>query len=810
MNEQPTVLDVTKLGEGLYRYRLARPEPFFGAVEQVWNVRVQPNVLNQLCANMNNAMKESYLHREAPDSPEYDAAVHNIGTSGQGLYDILFPINDPHIQSLRKKLSEIDTPLLISTGDPQIHWELINNREGSGFLGLKMSIGRRLLTRGVPRSVEERVGKWRCLIVANPNADEDENDLPDAAVEARQFILWLKKNKVGSVDYLEGSEATLAALLERLPANEYDLIYYAGHIVPDTQRGEYAFRLSGGELLGSSSIRNFVRGAPIVFLNGCWGGCFRGLEEAPGCLEGLTDGFLEAGAQVVIGSVFPVSDDGARVFAEKLFESILGGEPVGEAMKSARDFVMNNGSYGTAWAGFVLYGNPCLRVRQGGDDKKKKLDKFLRSIGMSRDDFERACLDVIEQAIEFGRPAGTVGTPHIFAAIVGGEDGSLRGQLKLLGIPPNDLRSACEDAFKQAAEGVDSAAEIDISENTRKIIGSSKDIAEQDGREKIAEIDLLKGFVQTGGGGMGQILIQLGVDLVDLVPPDVWKEGDFSKEAWDVLCCAAAASRELGAQVISSEMLFIGMLCCENSGLTRSLKKLGHYKKLADAFRVAEVVSGWTDEKKEVRGIGASQSVVNIVRLAKTIAELDKRDKVSDEDLLSAFVQHGGGRMGEFLDSCGLPFEMLTSEIILADGELDMSKFTEPARGIIKRGIACARDKSHTMFGRRHLLYAMLSCENGEMVELIKKQGKDPDYLAEKLHVQMPVGNVSDSRIEANTGCMSGSLLKVFLAAEADLKGRPDGFIGEMQLLRALVKDGGGEAGEFLVENGVRWSRLFE
>ncbi len=547
MDEQPTVLDVIRVGTSIYRYQLVKPGPF-GSMSQVWQVNVQPNVLQGFCTNIDESMRQAYLHRGEPDSAAYDGATRRLASSGQGLYDTLFPATDLHIQSLRRELAELTTPLLISTGDPQVHWELINDRLEEGYIGLKQSVGRRLQTRGIPRGVPMREGEWRCLVVANPNSDEEEDDLPEAAEEARKFKLWLEQNKVGSVDYLEGLEATLGALLDRLPAQEYDVIYYAGHIVPDAQSGEYALRLNGGELLCSSSIRNLVKGSPIVFLNGCWGGCSRGLDDGPGSLVGLTDGFLEAGAQIVIGSVFPVSDDGARAFAEKFFELALGGEPVGTAMRSARAHVMETKSYGTAWAGFVLYGNPCLQIRpptNGEDD----IERLLHSVGLDKDDFDESCLDVVERAASFGKQVGLVGTAHLFAAMVGGEDPSLRTRLNQLGIPADRLRSACEDAFNQDAAESEPATTLELSPNARNIISQSKQIAGKAGHDRIGEPDLVVSFVETGGGGMGHALTKLGVELSALILPDPWNPEDFTPEAWEALCYSAACNEGPGSEL---------------------------------------------------------------------------------------------------------------------------------------------------------------------------------------------------------------------------------------------------------------------
>ena len=56
--------------------------------------------------------------------------------------------------------------------------------------------------------------------------------------------------------------------------------------------------------------------------------------------------------------------------------------------------------YAAAWACFVMYGNPCLRLELKVDEVQRMLDEA----GLKREDFEPDCMRVVEQAYEYGRP----------------------------------------------------------------------------------------------------------------------------------------------------------------------------------------------------------------------------------------------------------------------------------------------------------------------------------------------------------------------------------------------------------------------
>ena len=175
--------------------------------------------------------------------------------AGQALYDELFPPGHM-LEDLRVALRELKNALLISTDDPDIYWELLNDGVGEGFLGLKYDIGRRLVARSLPGRLPRPEKRLSCLIIADPNEDEPDWTLPETQKEAPKLRESLMLRNVDCAGYLLGEDATLDAVQAGVREGA-DIIHFAGHIVAG--KGGYSLRLRNGELFGPADIRRHVR-----------------------------------------------------------------------------------------------------------------------------------------------------------------------------------------------------------------------------------------------------------------------------------------------------------------------------------------------------------------------------------------------------------------------------------------------------------------------------------------------------------------------------------------------------------------------
>lgn len=112
----------------------------------------------------------------------------------------------------------------------------------------------------------------------------------------------------------------------------------------------YADHLSG-------SVLNLGRSKPLVFLNACQVG--QGGMSLTG-IGGWASRFLAAGAGAFIGPLWSVYDKPACDFAKHLYSELIGGKPIGEAVKNARLSIRQDGD--PTWLAYTVFAYPLATV----------------------------------------------------------------------------------------------------------------------------------------------------------------------------------------------------------------------------------------------------------------------------------------------------------------------------------------------------------------------------------------------------------------------------------------------------------------
>jgi hypothetical protein len=490
----------------------------------------------------------------------HDQARLKLKAGGVGLFEALFSERDLHAATFGRAVWIPERPLLLVTDEPNLLWELLNDGTEDGFLALKFEVGRQLFARRVPGVAVPKRASWRCLLIADPNEDEPRWALPKAAAEARRLRQSLVARGVNCDDFLQGHEATHHAVTDKLLLNEYDIIHYAGHVVHhvDDDHPQYALRLHGGKLLLAGSLQRHVKGNPIVFLNGCFTAQATELAAAVDWVQSLTNAFLEAGAQVVVGSLFRVPDEGGRVFAETFYRQVLDGATLGNAMRMARNEVYGKPEYGAAWACFVMYGDPCLRLEITVDE----LEQMLKAVELHRRDFDPTGLEVLEKAMSYGGRARFVATPHVFTALVAMASTGVRDWLERNRVPAETLHRDFQTLFDELSRAIEERrpgdashppTPVGLSDNARAMLERARSLA---GKDPISSEVLVKAFAQTAGGRTGKILRRLGVDVRALDPE------------------AATSAAHRGLAGIDSISVFAAMLQRKDGPLTRAFDRL--------------------------------------------------------------------------------------------------------------------------------------------------------------------------------------------------------------------------------------------
>lgn len=713
-----TILNINKTGDDQYSIQLTKQGdefPFsFAAGSKLYKIRVDSKAVGVLHRKFEEAVDA------ATDSPSVPGIATNpFITLGKGLFSALLPSRQ--VEDLRRELASDDSPLLITTDDPDPFWEYMNDGEGQGFFCLKRDVGRSLKIADIAFAPTPRPDrKWRCLMIADPTGD-----LPGALEEAVRLRDWFEQRDVDCENFLTGSDASYENVLTKL-LEEYDIIHYAGHIVQDDVSGEVRMRLHANAYLTPDTIRTFVKGGSIVFLNGC---------RSARAVRGLADAFISVGTRVVLGSLFDTPDAGGRVFAETFYANGLSGKPVGEAVRLARQSVIGVPAFAATWACFIMYGDPTGRL----DLRVDELQSALNGTGLSRLDFDIDAAAVMEAAVRFGAPVGSVSTSRLFAAMVGGADAHLRDCLRAAGVPPDSLQRAFQEVFRLSEHDAEHETGMPFSPNALAIVRLGQKAAQANGRARIGEKDLLAGFVEHGGGAAGEILRHLGVRLSSLsrnpkststrVEPDgpsvqrgtegvvrvgAVSSADCSPAAWQALLAATELSVRSGAKVLSTSHLMWGLNQDPAGALAHALRRL------QISLSLTGPMSGPSDVLPAE--VPCSKRTAEILLEAQAVAAAAQRP-ISDGNLLKAFVRCGAG---EFLAQKGLVLDALASELFVEDGGLDFARFDESVQSILDATIECATNKRHPVVGRRHVLYALLVAEDGLLPQRLADQGRTP------------------------------------------------------------------------------------
>jgi len=799
---QPAILEIVRKDESRYHYSLTLPgnQPQFLAGTKLWAVDVDPKLIQTLSDGVSEAVLSTYQEGAQPEA--YQEIFSRLGG---GLFDALLPKRQA--EGLRRELRNLDSPLLIITDAPDVFWEHMHDSEQEQPFCLRFPLGRSLRTTDVPRGVPPKERQqWRCLIIANATSD-----LPDAADEAAVLRRSLEGKGIDCSVFLEGAECTYSRVVAAL-LTEYDIIHYAGHVEMNDQR-EFCMVLHGGEFLTPGNIRTLGKGAPIVFLNGCQSG---------GAVSGLGDAFIAAGARVVVGSLFESPDAGGRAFAEAFYEAALKGKSMGEAMLLARQHVLGKSEYAAAWACYIMYGDPTLRFQL----KTDHLQTCLQSLGLTRLDLDPGAERILEDAVGYGQPVGEMGSAHLFAALVDGPSRIMWHRLQELGIPPAQLSKAFQQVFRVTQQGRESepidgqSASVRLSHSAERILRAAREAVPE---ERIRETDLVRGFVQCGGGNTGEILRRLGVSLPDLdpgksvprsrvrrdseaaAPLQVRSVGGLTERdcealAWNILLVAVSNAFATKSTRVGTPHLLAGLAHRQDGLLSASLRR----------FRIQLSLQVPPQESSTpVAGdVGCSATVERILLEARALAAIDSRDRLAERDLLRAFVRLGGGTSGERLARQGLVLQALTSGLFEDSGDLALERFDGSLQDTLSEALGTAKRKRYSVLGRRHLVLAMLCRPESYLSVRIREQEKDVELLADQLLALMPTGSSTQGPPGLKTRSLSSELVSVLCRAEELCSEQREEKISESHVIRAWLEDGGGELGAWLAERGVRLRRL--
>jgi CHAT domain-containing protein len=218
------------------------------------------------------------------------------------------------------------------------------------------------MMREFPRRNEYTRGeRLRFLFIANPTGD-----LPATEKE----VNWIADKLSGAaadVDIWLGEEATGLKLHRALASGSYDIIHFSGHAYFNAENpDESGLLLAGQNVFIAQTIQRTLRGRPLILLNACESGREMMREGEVSYTasetEGLASSFIRGGALGIVGTLWPIFDEGAAQFAAAFYDHLLSGKTLGEGLRQARWQLKETRPHDVTWASFVLYGDPTLTM----------------------------------------------------------------------------------------------------------------------------------------------------------------------------------------------------------------------------------------------------------------------------------------------------------------------------------------------------------------------------------------------------------------------------------------------------------------
>ncbi len=232
-------------------------------------------------------------------------------------------------------------------------WELLVPLSGGQPLWQLYCVSRQIRTDASRETAWRRpVRPLRMLLIADVEYGDDGRGLPQAEREAQEILELgaLRPELLRVVRRSPRDRSELAATL-----NEgYDIVHYAGHTGQD-ESGAVGWVLPNGETVDGRDLFSPATIPLLVFSNACGEGTRTTVGGG-----GLALSFAEAGVPAYLGTLWELHDAGSAAFALAFYGSVLNGDTLGAAVRSARERSFRFHAF--SWANYILYGDPTARL----------------------------------------------------------------------------------------------------------------------------------------------------------------------------------------------------------------------------------------------------------------------------------------------------------------------------------------------------------------------------------------------------------------------------------------------------------------
>lgn len=156
-----------------------------------------------------------------------------------------------------------------------------------------------------------------------------------------------------------------AARLKQASLRDIAVLHFATHALVDDQSltgSVLALAPSHGEsgFVTPHELAALRMDADLVVLSACRTAA-GAIVDGEGVM-GLTAPLLEAGARSVVATRWQIADRGSVPFVRAFYDALAAGQPVADALRSAKLDAIRRGAPPAEWAAFQVIGNPMVRV----------------------------------------------------------------------------------------------------------------------------------------------------------------------------------------------------------------------------------------------------------------------------------------------------------------------------------------------------------------------------------------------------------------------------------------------------------------
>ena len=298
---------------------------------------------------------------------------------GRTLFNLLIPLE------LEAYLTASDEmQIQLDLGTARIPWELLdtNSEEYADQRpwAIRVKLLRKLRTDAFRDRVADAGADASALVIGEPKCKPDYPRLYGARGEALAVRDCLR----GVLDsdsmhwLISDDESQLGpdarTVINCLFEKPWRIVHIAGHGLSPENGKPGGVVLSNDSFLGPDEIRNMRAVPELVFVN-C---CHLASSDAERLLKpnydrvnfasGVAGALIEIGVRCVIAAGWAVDDDGARIFAETFYGSILRGNRFIVAVGEAREAAYNQSPQSNTWAAYQCYGDPDWIFRRNAPD----------------------------------------------------------------------------------------------------------------------------------------------------------------------------------------------------------------------------------------------------------------------------------------------------------------------------------------------------------------------------------------------------------------------------------------------------------